>query len=465
MEEDEPEQSRPQQQQEEVKSIKDFHNLREMQEYYRSINKTLRIIAKTDNSTKELLYATSSQTHRSPSQSSLASTDQDFVDKITEQNSTFPQPKKPKKRRRFTQPPTTPVITQNRFQPLENIQTTTPASEPAEHALAQSQERCPPIVLHEAKQWNTVSNQLKAAKIAYSKAKATATGINIYPSSVEDFRSTIRLLDTLKVQYHFFKLRSEKALKIVIRGLPISIDLKEIEEDLQEKEYKEFKLTRFTSKEGKPMPLVLVEIPKIYKNLYRETTICGLMVQLESQHKRASTGQCHRCQRYGHAQSGCRADYRCLKCAGGHSTHLCTKPASLPAKCANCAGEHPSSFSGCPENPRMKRAQQESRQNQMNAQALKNHPLQQAWKTKPASNPAPSPLLDSSAFPALPRKPAPSSPLTPPRDNWTSPPGNHREEIAKEIGNIILQFSRLNPSPDQLTEMIATVTRLARLAG
>lgn len=33
------------------------------------------------------------------------------------------------------------------------------------------------------------------------------------------------------------------------------------------------------------------------------------------------------------------------------------------------------------------------------------------------------------------------------------------------IGQIIMQFSRLNPTPEQLSDLIATVTRLARLAA
>lgn len=38
------------------------------------------------------------------------------------------------------------------------------------------------------------------------------------------------------------------------------------------------------------------------------------------------------------------ADYKCLKCVERHSTHLSVKPKTTPAKCANCAGKHPSNF-------------------------------------------------------------------------------------------------------------------------
>lgn len=51
------------------------------------------------------------------------------------------------------------------------------------------------------------------------------------------------------------------------------------------------------------------------------------------------------------AQQGCKADFKCLKCAGDHSTHICTKPKTIDAKCANCGGNHPANFSGCVFHP------------------------------------------------------------------------------------------------------------------
>ncbi|GJQ76213.1 hypothetical protein Trydic_g1954 [Trypoxylus dichotomus] len=54
---------------------------------------------------------------------------------------------------------------------------------------------------------------------------------------------------------------------------------------------------------------------------------------------------------FGYAQSNCNINYKCMKCGEGHSTHLCTKPKTTPPKCANCQGEHLSTYIKCPANP------------------------------------------------------------------------------------------------------------------
>lgn len=371
-----------------------------------------------------------------------------------------PHPAKRSKRTYKMQAPPPPLLTSNQFAPLEQQDRENVASPRASAPSMQPEEKCPPIVIHNATNWNAISAQLRQAKINYQKAKATSAGINVYASSVADFRAMLRLLDKTNYQYHFFRLRSEKPLKIIIRGLPSTLPIEEVHHDLHEKGYKDFKLTRLANREGKPMPLLLVEIPKLYKNLYRETVICGLVISTESQYRRASTGQCHRCQRFGHAQSGCRADYRCLKCAENHSTHLCTKPTSLPARCANCQGEHPANFSGCSENPRARQVGTESGAKQ--SALAKTHPSVPAWRPRPANPLPPTPLINEASFPPLPRG-APAA--TPPSNSQQTPCANRKDAVAFEIGQIFLLYCELRPTPPQLAEMTARLMQLTRLAA
>lgn len=432
-------------------------NIKDVQQLHKVVDSSLHLlgkISKENKSTHDYLMKRGISTDITISApGSLQGSELDLLDSQSENE--FSQPaKKYKKRTRKEAAPSQPLPTRNRFTPLDLQQLQPPAPPPTRSRPQppQPEEKCPPIVLHEAAKWNAVRARLHETRINYTKARATSSGINVYPSSIADFRATITLFDAMKVQYHFYKLRSEKPLKVVIRGLPIDTDLSDIEEDLKIKGYKDFTLSRFPSRDGRQSPLVLVEIPRVFKNLYNETTICSLVVVMESQHRKASSGQCHRCQRYGHAQSGCRANYRCLKCAESHSTHLCPKPKSLPAKCANCAGEHPANFRGCPENPRGK-----------DPQPQPQVPIQQAWKVPHTYDPPqPVPHVDPHNFPALPR----SSPAQLPHSDRRPPTqASRKEEIAKEIGTIIMQFSQLRPTSEQLSSLIATVTRLARLAS
>ncbi|XP_018574832.1 uncharacterized protein LOC108913716 [Anoplophora glabripennis] len=101
-----------------------------------------------------------------------------------------------------------------------------------------------------------------------------------------------------------------------------------------------------------PMPLVLVQVPLEQEDLLKVTRCCHLVVRVEPQRARTEPTQCHRCQRFGHAQSRCTADVKCVKCGEGHHSADCTKKRETPAKCANCGGEHLASYRRCSSFPK-----------------------------------------------------------------------------------------------------------------
>nr|CAI5857229.1 unnamed protein product [Callosobruchus analis] len=94
------------------------------------------------------------------------------------------------------------------------------------------------------------------------------------------------------------------------------------------------------------MPLVVVILPKLEKS--REL----LAIRVEVQKNSRLIGQCHRCQKYGHAQSYCTAPPKCLKCASDHMTHLCPQTGLEERKCANCGEGHPANSPTCRFAPR-----------------------------------------------------------------------------------------------------------------
>lgn len=374
------------------------------------------------------------------------------------------EPPRKQKKRTYSKTAMPAIVpTSNSFAPLEQtLETENPPDdlhqEEEPSRATGPEERCPPIVLHEPDKWSMVSSRLREKNIKYLKAKTTSAGINIYASTIKDFRAMITLLEQTRVQFHFYKLRSEKPLRLVIRGLPAIMDLGLVEDDLKQKGYDDFQLTRFTAKDGKTMPLIFLVIPKKHKRIYQESVICDLLVQIESRHKRASLGQCHRCQNFGHAQSGCRAAYRCLKCAEPHSTHLCKKSKETPAKCANCSGDHPANFPDCRENPRNKQPQHETHPTPESSAQPAPQPTYPAWRAKPSANRTQAPPLSSSDYPALSNTAA----NLPPSNKSSPSTGTRTDDIAWQIGSIILQFRQLNPSQDQLSTLVTTVTCLAQ---
>ncbi|GBP94791.1 Nucleic-acid-binding protein from transposon X-element [Eumeta japonica] len=81
--------------------------------------------------------------------------------------------------------------------------------------------------------------------------------------------------------------------------------------------------------------------------------LCGLSgIRVENPHKRLP-GQCHRCQRYGHASANCHA--RCVKCLVPHWTKECplTKESAEKPSCVNCGANHTANYKGCPKAPKV----------------------------------------------------------------------------------------------------------------
>nr|CAI5826363.1 unnamed protein product [Callosobruchus analis] len=124
------------------------------------------------------------------------------------------------------------------------------------------------------------------------------------------------------------------------------------------------------------MPLVVVILPKLEKS--REL----LAIRVEVQKKSRLIGQCHRCQKYRHAQSYCTAPPECLKCASDHVTHLCPQTGLEERKCANCGEGHPA----CRFAPRRNLQVIAQRRNITYADAAKN-----ATSTAPSLNPSATP--------------------------------------------------------------------------
>lgn len=179
----------------------------------------------------------------------------------------------------------------------------------------------------------------------------TATAVQINPATSDDYRKLKNVLQNEKIQFYTFELPSEKKLKVVLRGVITELTEEEVKTDLEEQGYPASKVIRMKGKRGTAIPLVIVEIDRQYKSIFNTTDCCGLAVTVESLRVRSGITQCHKCQLFGHVQKNCFMQYRCMKCGDTHSTHLCEKPKTTSAKCANCGGDHLSTYILCKHNP------------------------------------------------------------------------------------------------------------------
>lgn len=339
----------------------------------------------------------------------------------------------------------------NPYSPLANhtdTETQVAGASKSNADIEKINEKCPPIVLREASKWLKISKDLMQKNIKYLKARTTSEGIRIFAETPADFRMLTKYLEQNSCQFHTFKFRSEQCLKIVIKGIDNSIDTAEVENDLKEQGYVTQRITRMQSRLGKDLPMMLIDIDRIYRSIYSNLKmVCGLEVTLEAKRRKKSSGQCHRCQKFNHSQENCKAEYRCLKCGMNHSTHLCTKPKTTEATCANCGGKHPANFRGCPEHPENKKKEPATLISKKTvpevsySQALRG-PKHHTTEEKKTTEPQPAKT-----------------------ENNQSRPNNkqyNKEKIATIIGKLFIQYCETKPTTDKSLEFLKTTQDLLK---
>lgn len=302
----------------------------------------------------------------------------------------------------------------------------------------QHRQKTVPLIITESQKWGRISKIIKSKNLVYNKAKMVKQGVHLEPATEEDYRGIFHLLKNEKVEFYTYQLKSEKRLKVVIRGVLTDIPETEISNDLHEQGYPVTKVKRMKGRNKQDIPLVLVELDKQFKSIYNNLRFCcGLSVTTESLKIREGIVQCHKCQKFGHTQANCHTSYRCMKCGAAHSTHECTKSPTSDAHCANCGGAHLSTFIRCTENP--------------------NNPANRPPTLAEKSTPAPPPKVNawhkdtpasSQLFSSLPQKSTDTS-----KD----------DELALLLGRMYLTFCSSNPTQEAKLKFLDDQTALIQL--
>ncbi len=198
--------------------------------------------------------------------------------------------------------------------------------------------------------------------------------IKIKAACVDSYRQILNLLkkmqeetgnsneqdaqDLAKIEYHCYKLKQDRNYCFIIRGLHPTTNLQRIKDALFQQGYRVCHIVnlrkRIKSADGnytyKQLPLHRVEIISTEHN--REVLdireLLYTKVTMEAPRKTRDIPQCVRCQQLGHTKNYCAIAQRCVKCAGSHWTKDCKKPIDAKPTCANCGGEHPANYKGCP---------------------------------------------------------------------------------------------------------------------
>lgn len=148
-----------------------------------------------------------------------------------------------------------------------------------------------------------------------------------------------------------------------------------------------------------------------------------------------------------------------MKCSESHSTHLCSKPKTTPAKCSNFGGEHTSKAIFCPENPNN----------------IKNKKT--AVSTAETSKATPTSTI-SNDTPNLSQRPNPwfknkqdnnNSNITQEinhnqnKNNSENIKSTKTDEAATAVGRLFLTFIELNPNQEQQNKFFKEANNLINI--
>lgn len=262
--------------------------------------------------------------------------------------------------------------------------------------------------------------------------------IKLIPSDIETYKIIRDYLIEKEIHHYTYKLKSERAYRVVIRGLHASEDISLIKAELQDNGHEVRQVVNVhhrTTKQKLPLYFVDIEQRPNNKDIFNIRHIGQVKVTIEAPYKKREVIQCKRCQRFGHSKNQCFRPFRCVKCGNDHPTATCTKLPETDAVCANCQGSHPASYRGC------------NKYKEYKERILK-------IKVKPDSNKARQTIVHTHQPKAAPEEPQPSA-----QPRSYSDALRHRNESKNLTDQSLytLQEKQLN---DNLTDNGPNITKL-----
>lgn len=176
--------------------------------------------------------------------------------------------------------------------------------------------------------------------------------VRINPQTPEAYRKLVKKLSDIKVGFHTYQLKQERAFRVALKNMHFSTDTDDLKSAIESFGHQVRNISNakhFKTKEPLSLFFVDLEPAKNNKDIYNIEFLLNARVIFESPLRKPEVVQCKKCQRYGHTKSYCWYQSRCVKCGLSHDTSSCTKTKSdgQPPKCVLCNGDHPANYKGC----------------------------------------------------------------------------------------------------------------------
>ena len=225
----------------------------------------------------------------------------------------------------------------------------TAGSPPNHHA--QRNPPPPPIFINDVINIQTMTKSLERdiSKEDYN-LKITNNQVKILPTNPEAYRKLTKTLRAPNANFHTYQLKEERPFRVVLRNIHHFADIDELKIELSKLGHDVTNVSNIRHRVTKdPLSLFFIALKQKPNNkkIYNISRLMNAIVKFESPQIKKEIVQCKRCQRYGHTQKYCNHTFRCIKCAGTHTTDQCSKSLETPAKCIHCQGDHPANYKGC----------------------------------------------------------------------------------------------------------------------
>lgn len=209
--------------------------------------------------------------------------------------------------------------------------------------------KIPPIFLHGQHNHKEVIDDINQITNSEYTTTYTTKALKINLTSVEDYRELAKHYTDNNIQYHTYRSPDSKPLSVAIKNVPLSLEILDIQTELNKYSLPILKITRLYYKDKTPMPVCIVDLQATEKatEIFKINKLGNSIIKIEPRKITKDIPQCHRCQRLGHTKNYCKLEPRCIKCAGNHLSTECLKGRNEPPTCANCQEEHPANYRGC----------------------------------------------------------------------------------------------------------------------
>lgn len=218
----------------------------------------------------------------------------------------------------------------------------------------------PPIFVKGVEDFKGMMERItKTIPVEHVTTKSLANkAVKIIVSDVESYRKLVKEFRSRGVAFHTYQLKSERAFRVVLRGIHQSCSTDDIIKAINDLGYSVRNVANIRHHQTKdPLPLFFVDLEPAENNstIYDLRSLLNQSIKVESPRPRKDVIQCQRCQQFNHTRTYCTQPPICVKCGLEHEPRDCAKPRDTSPKCGLCEGEHTANYRGCPEYLKLKR--------------------------------------------------------------------------------------------------------------